>query len=65
MRRTPLLAFAFVWQYQQVGIRKAAKCLHWNRFLNDAFAQELTCEHVPEKDAVGGGSVVVSLSRMG
>ena len=26
---------------------------------------ELTCEHVPEKEAVGGGSVVVSLSRMG
>ena len=26
---------------------------------------ELACEHVPEKEAVGGGSVVVSLSRMG
>lgn len=28
-------------------------------------AAALACEHVPEKEAVGGGSVVVSLSRMG
>ncbi len=54
-----------MWRFQQVEIKKAAKCLYWNRFLDDASAQELTCEHVPEKDAVGGGSVVVSLSRMG